>query len=284
MEEHNFRIRFSSFPFCCSLQSLLANFLTPDSAVYSTRFARETCLFERQMAKLCGRIHDMIPWRCNMSALVRFRFPHGGCEKMNVLLSLIVRRRLFIQRGRCGLIDLPSSITIFLSSARNKHGSFRGEKYDKHQNVLLVNETGTSLGEKSFREAVVIAREKSMELVRMDRDEHATDMPVYKMMRKIDLRVKTTKTFRMKNIEVSDKIEPKDLNVKVNQIQKWLEKGHQVRVNVKSKGSNQEDKWKIMRQLEQEVEEKGTPIGSPTEDTPVQISCTFKPGKVGAVS
>ena len=222
----------------------------------------------------------------NMSALPFqcFRFPHGGCEKMHLLLSLIVRRGLFAQRGRCGLIGLPSSRTMFLSSARNKHGSFRGE-YDKHQNVLLVNETGTSLGEKSFREAMVFAQEKSMKLVRMDRDRHPRDMPVYKMMRKIDLQAKTTKTFRMKNIEVSDKIEPKDLNFKVNQIQKWLERGHQVRVNVKSKGSTQEEKWKIMRRLEQEIGEKGgTPVGSPTEDTPLQISCTFKPGKAGAVS
>ena len=210
----------------------------------------------------------------------RFSVVHNhGYKTVNYAVSFMISRKLFVQRRMPELVYLPSSRTIVLSSSRNslRNEPDRIKREQRQQNVLLVNETGTSLGEKSLGEAIDIAREKSMELVWINKS-NKTAMPVYKMMRKI--KQKAFKSFKTKNIELSDRIEARDLNFKVNQIQKWLEKGHDVRVCVKSRGKgDQEEKWKIIKNVEQGVEEMGAPIGRPTEDTPLQISCTFTQSK-----
>lgn len=144
------------------------------------------------------------------------------------------------------------------------------------QSVLLVDETGKNLGETSLKNAANIAREKSLDLMWINKQNKAA-LPVYKMIRKIDIKAKALKTPKIKNIEVSDRIESRDLSFRLNQIQRWLEKGHQVKVSVKSKGKNEEDKWNIIRKVEQELEEAGVLSGRPTEDSPRQISCIFKP-------
>ena len=144
------------------------------------------------------------------------------------------------------------------------------------QSVLLVDETGKNLGETSLKNAANIAREKSLDLMWINKQNKAA-LPVYKMIRKIDIKSKALKMPKIKNIEVSDRIESRDLSFRLNQIQRWLEKGHQVKVSVKSKGKNEEDKWNIIRKVEQELEEAGVLSGRPTEDSPRQISCIFKP-------
>lgn len=144
------------------------------------------------------------------------------------------------------------------------------------QSVLLVDETGKNLGETSLKNAANIAREKSLDLMWINKQNKAA-LPVYKMIRKIDIKAKALKTPKIKNIEVSDRIESRDLSFRLNQIQRWLEKEHQVKVSVKSKGKNEEDKWNIIRKVEQELEEAGVLSGRPTEDSPRQISCIFKP-------
>lgn len=144
------------------------------------------------------------------------------------------------------------------------------------QSVLLVDETGKNLGETSLKNAANIAREKSLDLMWINKQNKAA-LPVYKMIRKIDIKAKALKTPKIKNIEVSDRIESRDLSFRLNQIQRWLEKGHQVKVSVKSKGKNEEDKWNIIRKVEQELEEAEVVSGRPTEDSPRQISCIFKP-------
>ena len=144
------------------------------------------------------------------------------------------------------------------------------------QSVLLVDETGKNLGETSLKNAANIAREKSLDLMWINKQNKAA-LPVYKMIRKIDIKSKALKMPKIKNIEVSDRIESRDLSFRLNQIQRWLEKGHQVKVSVKSKGKNEENKWNIIRKVEQELEEAGVLSGRPTEDSPRQISCIFKP-------
>lgn len=195
---------------------------------------------------------------------------------MNALLFFPVHRRLYFQRKMDGpylpLIQLQSSRT--LSSSRNEQDNYTRER--RQQSVLLVDEAGANLGETSLEEAANVARKKSLDLVWTNK-QSKTAMPVYKMMRKIDIKRKALKSPKTKNIEVSDKIEVRDLSFRLNQIQKWLEKGHQVRVCVKSKGKSEEDKWKIIKKVEQELKEIGIPIGRPSEDSPVRISCIFQP-------
>lgn len=173
-----------------------------------------------------------------------------------------------------GIIYLQSSRTMVLSSSGTDQDTSKRER--RQQSVLLIDEAGNNLGETSLGIALNTAREKSLELVWTNKG-NKTAMPVYKMMRKNDLKQKALKTPRTKNIEVTDKIEPRDLDFRLKQIQKWLEKGHQVRFCVKSKGKNEDDKWKIIKKVEQELEEIAVPVARPTEEIPQRIACIFKP-------
>ena len=221
-----------------------------------------------QFSAFCKNIRFVLIHNCS--------FHHS----MNSSLCAVIDKRLFSSRKVCRFICFPSSRTIVRSSSsssKNKHVSFKQER----QNVLLVSETGASLGEKSFVKAKDIAKNESMELVWVNKD-MKTSMPVYKMMRKLDLqqRGSNSKAGKSKTVEVSDKIESRDLAFKLKQIQKLLEKGHQVRICLKSKGNSEGDKWNMLKKIEQELEEIAVVVGKPREDNPRQIICTFNPKQV----
>lgn len=214
----------------------------------------------------------MVPiWRC-------FRLLEQSYRASNSVVFFAFHSRPSFLRKVHGLtppcFHVQSSRTITSTIIlRNEDSSNR---LKVKQSVLLVDETGKNLGETSLKNAANIAREKSLDLMWINKQNKAA-LPVYKMIRKIDIKAKALKTPKIKNIEVSDRIESRDLSFRLNQIQRWLEKGHQVKVSVKSKGKNEEDKWNIIRKVEQELEEAGVLSGRPTEDSPRQISCIFKP-------
>lgn len=210
-------------------------------------------------------------WRC-------FRLLEQSYRASNSVVFFAFHSRPSFLRKVHGLtppcFHVQSSRTITSTIIlRNEDSSNR---LKVKQSVLLVDETGKNLGETSLNNAANIAREKSLDLMWINKQNKAA-LPVYKMIRKIDIKAKALKTPKIKNIEVSDRIESRDLSFRLNQIQRWLEKGHQVKVSVKSKGKNEEDKWNIIRKVEQELEEAGVLSGRPTEDSPRQISCIFKP-------
>lgn len=215
---------------------------------------------------------NMAPiWRC-------FRLLEQSYRASNSVVFFAFHSRPSFLRKVHGLtppcFHVQSSRTITSTIIlRNEDSSNR---LKVKQSVLLVDETGKNLGETSLKNAANIAREKSLDLMWINKQNKAA-LPVYKMIRKIDIKAKALKTPKIKNIEVSDRIESRDLSFRLNQIQRWLEKGHQVKVSVKSKGKNEEDKWNIIRKVEQELEEAGVLSGRPTEDSPRQISCIFKP-------
>lgn len=210
-------------------------------------------------------------WRC-------FRLLEQSYRASNsVVFFAFHSRPSFLRKGHgltppCFHVQSSRTITSTII-LRNEDSSNR---LKVKQSVLLVDETGKNLGETSLKNAANIAREKSLDLMWINKQNKAA-LPVYKMIRKIDIKAKALKTPKIKNIEVSDRIESRDLSFRLNQIQRWLEKGHQVKVSVKSKGKNEEDKWNIIRKVEQELEEVGVLSGRPTEDSPRQISCIFKP-------
>lgn len=215
--------------------------------------------------------NNMATWRC-------FRLLEQSYRASNSVVFFAFHSRPSFLRKVHGLtppcFHVQSSRTITSTIIlRNEDSSNR---LKVKQSVLLVDETGKNLGETSLKNAANIAREKSLDLMWINKQNKAA-LPVYKMIRKIDIKAKALKTPKIKNIEVSDRIESRDLSFRLNQIQRWLEKGHQVKVSVKSKGKNEEDKWNIIRKVEQEIEEAGVLSGRPTEDSPRQISCIFKP-------
>ncbi|XP_074620896.1 translation initiation factor IF-3-like [Acropora palmata] len=200
---------------------------------------------------------------------------------MNSCLCSLVIQRLFSKSKIHGAVSLPHPRTIVSSINASLKDDQRGSSFkQERQIVLLVSETGTSLGQTSFEKAKEIARSQHMELVWINKDNKA-DMAVFKLMRKGHLLKKGLKGSKTKTVEVSDKIETRDLDFKLKQIRKMLEKGHQVRVALKTKRSNEGEtaKWSILKRIEQDVEGIAALAGNPREDNPRQITCTFSPKK-----
>ncbi|XP_078356285.1 translation initiation factor IF-3-like [Oculina patagonica] len=212
----------------------------------------------------------------------------SGCcndfKAVYTLCSLTVFRRFSFQGRINGILHFQQSRTIVLSSSRkrNEHESYKGERGGQ-KTVLLVDKTGCQQGEMSLTEALRMAREKSLELVWVNKNDK-TAVPVYRMMSKLDIRIKarSLKPPKTKKIEVTDKIESHDLKFRVKRIQQYLEKGHQVKLFVKNKRrTSSEDKLDIIKKVQQEIE--GAKVERPVEETPQLISCIFKPSRGASV-
>ena len=148
--------------------------------------------------------------------------------------------------------------------------------------VLLVDERGSKQGEMLLPEARRIAKERSLELVWVNK--HDTNaLAVYRMMAKLEVGLKnkarSLKPPKTKKIELSEKIESHDLIFKVKHIQQYLEKGHRVKLSVKSKRKTNsdvsDDKLDVIKKVQQAI--KGVNVERPVQESPQLVTCVFKP-------
>ena len=103
---------------------------------------------------------------------------------MNSCLCSLIIQRLFSKSKIHGAVSLPHSRKIVSCINASLKDDQRGSSFkQERQIVLLVSETGTSLGQTSFEKAKEIARTQHMELVWINKDNKA-DMAVFKLMRK----------------------------------------------------------------------------------------------------
>lgn len=177
------------------------------------------------------------------------------------------------------------SLTSVLSCRRER---FQHEH--PQRSVLLVDEIGGNQGEMSFEQALQMAKEKSLELVRVNtiKKDDSVNMPVYRLMstgRHTNIRTRARsledKPPKTKTIKVNDRIEFKDLFFRIKRIEGYLEKGYQVKLCVKSKKggsveSTSDDKLNIIKQVGQEMKVNYT-TGRPVEESKGLIVCVFKP-------
>lgn len=173
----------------------------------------------------------------------------------------------------------PSRTIIALSSSRTRNEQQRSKGERQQKSVLLVDETGSKQGEMSLPEARRIAKERSLELVWVNKND-TTAVPVYRMMSKLEITLKNKARSltppKTKKIELTDKIESRDLIFKVKHIQQYLEKGHQVKLSVKRKGrTNSDDKLEVIKKVQQEME--GVNVERPVQESPQLVTCIFKP-------
>ena len=82
----------------------------------------------------------------------------------------------------------PSRTIIALSSSRSRNEQQRS-KGESQKSVLLVDEKGSKQGEMSFPEARRIAKERSLELVWVNKKD-TNALPVYRMMSKLEISLK----------------------------------------------------------------------------------------------
>ena len=113
----------------------------------------------------------------------------------------------------------------------------------RDREIRLIGEDGEQLGIMSAREAMKIAQEAELDLVKIA---PAAKPPVckiidygkykYEQARKEKEAKKKQKTVEVKEVRLSPNIDTNDLNTKINNAKKFLSKGNKVKVTLRFRG------------------------------------------------
>ena len=109
--------------------------------------------------------------------------------------------------------------------------------------VRLVSESGEQLGIMSSREALKLAREADLDLVKIAPNAKPPVCKIidygkyrYELARKEKEAKKKQKTMEVKEVRLSPNIDTNDLNTKANQARKFISKGDKVKVTLRFRG------------------------------------------------
>lgn len=113
----------------------------------------------------------------------------------------------------------------------------------RDKEIRLIGENGEQLGIMSARDALKLAREAELDLVKIA---PAAKPPVckiidygkyrYELARKEKEARKKQKTVEVKEVRLSPNIESNDLNTKVNMARKFITKGDKVKITLRFRG------------------------------------------------
>ena len=113
----------------------------------------------------------------------------------------------------------------------------------RDREIRLIGEDGEQLGFMSAREAMKIAQEAELDLVKIA---PAAKPPVckiidygkykYEQARKEKEAKKKQKTVEVKEVRLSPNIDTNDLNTKINNAKKFISKGNKVKVTLRFRG------------------------------------------------
>ena len=113
----------------------------------------------------------------------------------------------------------------------------------RDREIRLIGEDGEQLGIMSAREAMKIAQEAELDLVKIA---PAAKPPVckiidygkykYEQARKEKEAKKKQKTVEVKEVRISPNIDTNDLNTKINNAKKFISKGNKVKVTLRFRG------------------------------------------------
>jgi translation initiation factor IF-3 len=113
----------------------------------------------------------------------------------------------------------------------------------KDKEVRLIGEDGEQLGIVSSREALRIAKEADLDLVKIAPTAKPPVCKIidygkyrYELARKEKEAKKKQKTIEIKEVRLSPNIETNDLNTKANMARKFIEKGDKVKVTLRFRG------------------------------------------------
>jgi len=113
----------------------------------------------------------------------------------------------------------------------------------RDKEVRLIGPDGEQLGIMSAREAQKIAEEKELDLVKIAPTAKPPVCKIidygkyrYELARKEKEAKKKQKTFEIKEIRLSPNIDDNDLNTKMNNARKFLQKGNKVKVTLRFRG------------------------------------------------
>ena len=113
----------------------------------------------------------------------------------------------------------------------------------RDREVRLVSESGEQLGIMSSREALKLAREADLDLVKIAPNSKPPVCKIidygkyrYELARKEKEAKKKQKTMEVKEVRLSPNIDTNDLNTKANQARKFITKGDKVKVTLRFRG------------------------------------------------
>lgn len=113
----------------------------------------------------------------------------------------------------------------------------------RDKEVRLIGEDGEQLGVMSSKDALKLAREAELDLVKIAPTAKPPVCKIvdygkyrYEQMRKEKEAKKKQKTIDIKEIRFSPNIDTNDLNTKINQARKFLSKGDKVKVSIRFRG------------------------------------------------
>ena len=113
----------------------------------------------------------------------------------------------------------------------------------RDREVRLIGENGEQLGIMSAREAMKLAEEAELDLVKIAPNAKPPVCKIidygkyrYELARKEKEAKKKQKTVEVKEIRLSPNIDTNDLNTKVNAAKKFLSKGNKVKITLRFRG------------------------------------------------
>ena len=113
----------------------------------------------------------------------------------------------------------------------------------RDREIRLIGEDGEQLGIMSAREAMKIAQEAELDLVKIAPAAKPTVCKIidygkykYEQARKEKEAKKKQKTVEVKEVRLSPNIDTNDLNTKINNAKKFISKGNKVKVTLRFRG------------------------------------------------
>ena len=113
----------------------------------------------------------------------------------------------------------------------------------RDREVRVISESGEQLGIMSARDAMKLAREAELDLVKIAPNAKPPVCKIidygkyrYELARKEKESKKKQKTIDVKEVRLSPNIDKNDLNTKINQARKFLSKGDKVKVTLRFRG------------------------------------------------
>ena len=152
--------------------------------------------------------------------------------------------------------DCPPFFMFMLNQRRRREG--RNKKFQwgcttiselmineqvRDREIRLIGENGEQLGIMSAKDAMKIAREANLDLVKIAPTAKPPVCKIidygkyrYEMARKEKEAKKNQKTVEITKVRLSPNIDTNDLNTKMNNARKFLEKGNKVKITLRFRG------------------------------------------------
>lgn len=115
--------------------------------------------------------------------------------------------------------------------------------------LRVIDENGQQLGIMSRQEALILAQERSLDLIEISPDAHPPVVKIsdwgkynYQRTKQQQQNRKSAKAAELKQIRFGLKISDHDLGIKMNKVTKFLSNGHKVKITLMYRGREQAHK------------------------------------------